>query len=72
MMNLPMSYLEQQAVDHHEIANCEAPFPDAVRGEQHRAAERRREDHVLPKVEGAEAVLRFQRSVLISCQSIAE
>ena len=60
-------HLKQEAVDHDQVADCELAARDAVRRQQHGAAERRAEDDVLSQVQHRQAVLGLQRRLFILC-----
>lgn len=65
------TYLEQQAVDHDQVAHCELPLCDALARHHHRPSQRAAEDRALPPVERREALLRFQRGRLVRCRNFA-
>ena len=61
-------HLEEQAVDHDEVANGQFPGADSARGGDHGRRNGAAKNEALTKVEQREACLSLQRSRLIVCR----
>ena len=61
--------LEEQAVDHDQVADGQLALPDAARGQQHGRRERAAEDEALPEVQRRQGRLRLQRRRLVLCSA---
>ena len=62
-----MKYLEEQAIDHDQVANSEVALGNALSSQHHRRCKGPTENDILPQIQGRQAVLSLQCCSLPVC-----